>query len=85
MESNPLEIEEILDRVIASMDKNHPNKYLESNFFYRQTLDTHIDRMDFDLKESIRRLRQALMDSISDLIPKTLPITMKWLEPKWRF
>ncbi|MGB0776433.1 MAG: carboxypeptidase-like regulatory domain-containing protein [Flavobacteriaceae bacterium] len=71
IESNPLDVDEILERLIENLDKNHPDIYRESQVFYRQSQITSMKKMDFELKEStLEGFDVSFIDSVQALIPK---------------
>ena len=66
-----LEVDEIIDRFYDKLNDNHPDLYISSKLFYRQSLITKMDKMHFDLKEStIEGFDKNLLDSIESVIPK---------------
>jgi len=71
IESNPLDVDQIMERLIENIEKNHPNVYRESQVFYRQSQITSMNKMDFELKEStLEGFDVSFIDSVQSLIPK---------------
>lgn len=69
--NNPLEAEEIIERVKENLTKNYPNALTQKKIFFRQSLHNTNQKMDIDFKKStIEELNEALIDSVVDLIPK---------------
>ncbi len=65
-----LEVDEIVERFYEKLNDNHPDIYISSKLFYRQSQITEMDKMHFELKEStIDGFDKKLLDSIESVIP----------------
>ncbi|RMB63498.1 carboxypeptidase-like regulatory domain-containing protein [Dokdonia sinensis] len=68
---NPLEPNEIVERIKENLASNYPNNYTQKKLFFRQSLYNKMNRADVDFKKStIEELNEALIDSIVMQIPK---------------
>lgn len=69
--NNPLEPEEIIERVKENLATNYPNTLTQKKIFFRQSLLNTNKKMDIDFKKStIEELNEQLIDSVVDLIPR---------------
>jgi len=66
-----LSAEEIIEKVSEKIRDNYNFDYTQKRFFFRESNTNHVRQFDMDIDEStIPELNQALMDSISNSIPK---------------
>lgn len=69
--NNPLEPEEVIERVKENIAKNYPNALTQKKIFFRQSLHNSNQKMDIDFKKStIEELTKELIDSVINLIPR---------------
>ncbi len=69
--NNPLEAEEIIDRIKENILKNYPSSYTQKKIFFRTSLSNTMDEMKVEVeKTSIPEFNQQLMDSILSFIPR---------------
>lgn len=69
--NNPLEAEEIIERVKENLSTNYPNTLTQKKIFFRQSLLNTMDKMDIDFKKStIEELNKELIDSVINTIPR---------------
>jgi len=69
--NNPLEAEEIIERVKENLTTNYPNTLTQKKIFFRQTLHNTMKKIDIETKKStIEELDKELIDSVIDLIPR---------------
>lgn len=69
--NNPLEAEEVIERVKENLATNYPNTLTQKKIFFRQTLHNTMNKIDIETKKStIKELDKELIDSVVDLIPR---------------
>lgn len=69
--NNPLEPEEVIERVKKNSTTNYPNSLTQKKIFFRQSLHNTMNKMDVETKKStIEELDQELIDSVVNLIPR---------------
>lgn len=70
--NNPLDSEEIIDRVKENLDRNYSTGLSNKKVFFRQSDFKKMNKIDFGFqKSSIEELNKELMDSIALILPKT--------------
>lgn len=68
---NPLEVDEIIEKVVEQMPHNYNKAPTKQRFFLRQSSLNSIRKFEIDFKKStIEELNKALLDSVLDLVPK---------------
>lgn len=71
LNANVLSVDDILEQVKANMEKNYAANLSRKKIFFRHSDFNNMDKMDIEFKESsIEELNEALMDSITRLIPR---------------
>lgn len=69
--NNPLEPEDVIERVKENIATNYPNSLTQKKIFFRQSLHNTMNKMDVDTKKStIEELDKELIDSVVNLIPR---------------
>ncbi len=69
--NNPLQPEEIIERVKENIATNYPNSLTQKKIFFRQSLHNTMNKMDIETKKStIKELDKELIDSVVNLIPR---------------
>lgn len=69
--NNPLEVEDIIDRIKDNLETNYPNTLTQKKIFFRQSLSAKADKMDIEVEEStIPEFDQAFMDDFIQSVPK---------------
>lgn len=69
--NNPLQPEEIMERVKENLATNYPNTLTQKKIFFRQSLLNTMNKMDIDFKKStIQELNKELIDSVVNQIPR---------------
>ncbi len=69
--NNPLEPEEVIERVKENIATNYPNSLTQKKIFFRQSLHNTMNKMDVETKKStIKELDKELIDSVVNLIPR---------------
>lgn len=72
LSNNPLDSEEIIDRVKENLATNYNTGFSEKKIFFRQSDYHKMNKIDFGFQEStIEELTKELMDSIALILPKT--------------
>ena len=68
---NPMEVDEIIEKVVEQMPYNYNKAPTKQRFFLRQSSLNSIRKFDIDFKKStIEELNKELLDSVLDLVPK---------------
>ena len=68
---NPLEVDEIIEKVVERMPFNYNKAPTKQRFFLRQSSLNSIGKFDIDFKKStIEELNKELLDSVLNLVPK---------------
>lgn len=71
LSSNPLEAEDVIDRVKENLTTNYPNTLTQKKIFFRQAVSNKMNKMDIDVeKTTIPEFDQAFMDSLLRAIPR---------------
>lgn len=69
--NNPLEPEEVIERMKENLTVNYPNTLKQKKIFFRQSLHNTMNKMDVETKKStIEELDADLIDSVVNLIPR---------------
>ena len=69
--NNPLDAEEIIERVKENIAVNYPNALTEKKIFFRQSESDRIDKMDIEVeKTTIPEFNQVFMDSLVGSVAK---------------
>lgn len=68
---NPMEVDDIIEKVVERMPGHYNNTTTKQRFFLRESNLNSIQKFDIDFKKStIKELSKDLLDSVLSLIPK---------------
>lgn len=71
LSNNPLEPEEVIERVKENLPTNYPNTLTQKKIFFRQSLHNTMDKIEVETKKStIEELNKELIDSVVNVIPR---------------